>query len=142
MWASIQSVVAWLENHSGTTSLIALIFAVVSALFKPTTWRRVVASILAGLVGFLFLSYDATHLLIWVIKSATLALVFIFAFWWIVGRARSWLTSKNPLPAQPSGTFETIVDTVTRIKGDSNISVRFSSDQGTLTVTRTSNIKK
>jgi hypothetical protein len=40
------------------------------------------------------------------------------------------------LPAQPSGTFESIVDSVSRFPGDSNVSVKVSTSQGTLSVTK------
>jgi hypothetical protein len=142
MLKSILFVLAWLENHSGTTSLVALVFAVLSALFKPPTWRRVVASILAGLVGFLFLPYDANDLMVWGLKATILGFVFICAFWWIVNRFHAWRSAENVLPGQPSGTFEAIVDSVTHFKGNSDVSVQLSSAQGTLTVTRTSATNK
>jgi hypothetical protein len=130
------SALAWLETHSGAISLIALIFAALSALFKPATWRRVVATILAGLVGLLFLPYDAGDPKIWGVRALLLACVFACAFWWLVGRYNAWRASRSPLPAQPSGTFESIVDSVRRFPGDSNVSVRVSTSQGILSVTK------
>ncbi len=136
-WTDSSRVLTWIECHSGLTSLIALIFAVLSALFKPSTWRRVVSSFLAGFVGFLFLPYDADNVGHWIFKALILAVVFIFAFWWILGRYQAWRIAGSPLLAQPSGTFETIVDTVRRFPAGSNVSVRMSSTQGTLTITKT-----
>jgi hypothetical protein len=130
------STLDWLETHSGAISLIALIFAVLSALFKPAIWRRVVATILAGLVGLLFLPYDTNSPKIWGARALLLACVFACAFWWLVGRYHAWRTTRTPLPAQPSGTFESIVDSVRRFPGDSNVSVRVATSEGTLSITK------
>ncbi|SRR6266851_3750351 len=138
MWTLMDrsSAPAWLETHSGATSLVALIFAVLSALFRPRIWRRVLASVLAGSVGLLFLPYDAKNLKSWIARALLLACVFACAFWWLVGRYDAWRASRSPLRAQPSGTFESIVDSVGRFPGDSNVSVKVATDQGTLSVTK------
>lgn len=127
---------AWLESHSGTTSLLSLAVAVLSGLFMPSTWRRILASIFAGLSGFAFLPYDPNHWKIWSAKAFALAVVFIIAYWGVIQHYRSWRASRQLQLTQPSGTFETIVDRVSRIPGDSNVRVQLSTDQGTLTITK------
>ena len=142
MLDSMLSGLVWLVNHSGLTSLVALILAVLSALFDPPTWRRVMASLLVALGGMLFLPYRASDPISWSARATVLAVAFVFAFWYIVGRYNAWRVARNPLPAQPSGTFEAIVDSVRRFKGNSNVSVHISTTQGTMSITKTATEKK
>jgi hypothetical protein len=132
-------VLAWFESHSGTTSFISLILAILSALFKPAIWRKLVASTLVGLTGFLFLPYNPANNTLWIAKASFLALAFIFAFWWLLERLHSLRGRLRPQPIQPPGTFETAVEAVTEViaqSGDSAISTRLSTDAGTFTFTK------
>ena len=139
------ALVVWLESHSGLTSFVSLAVSLVSALFKPSTWRRVLATILASSAAFLFLPYEPANKNVWIVKSLFLAFVFNCAVWWIAARFREWRSSGSPLPSQPGRTFQTVVDSVNRTiaeSGDSDVRARLSTDAGTYTITKTAGQKK
>jgi hypothetical protein len=135
-WTDLSTVLTWMDKHSGTISMISLALALLGALFKPSTWRKVVASGFAALAGIGFLPYDPSNWKLWSVKACALALVFICGYWWLVEKCHSWRAGRRSSATQPSGTFETIVETVGRIPGDSNVRVQLSTDQETLTITK------
>ncbi len=135
-WADLLTVLAWLDSHSGTISMISLALALLGALFKPSTWRKLVASGFAALAGVGFLPYDPSNWKLWSVKACVLAVMFICGYWWLVEKYHRWRAGRRSSATQPSGTFETIVETVGRIPGDSNVRVQLSTTQGTLTVTK------
>ncbi len=131
---------SWVEQHSGLVFLASLIIAILSALFSPPVWRRVLASVFIGSIGVLFLPYDGAHVAMWMAKSFVVAVVFAFAFWWVVERLHNWRAKQKPVPLQPSGTLEATAETVSRIivgdSGHSKLRVRLSTNAGTFTITK------
>ena len=135
-WIDLLTALAWMDKHSGTISVISLALAILSALFKPSTWRGVVASVLAALAGIALLPYSPSNWKAWAVKAFVVGVVFICGYWWLVERYRRWRAGRNAYFKQSSGTFEAIVETVRSYPGDSNVRVQLSTDQGTLTVTK------
>src|SRR5260370_1486875 len=115
-WADLLTVLTWLDSHSGTISMISLALALLGALFKLSTWRRLVASGLVALAGIGFLPYDPSNWKLWSVKAFVLAAVFICGYLWLLEKYQGWLTGRRSSAAQPSGTFETIIKTVGRIQ--------------------------
>jgi len=85
IWGIGCYVATWLQSHPIVVTLAGL----VSALFEPRAWRKVLASLLVGGgVVLLFLPFESGNVSNWTVKALFLAAVFVFAFWSVLERIR------------------------------------------------------
>jgi hypothetical protein len=135
-----QLVICGLQSHMGLVSLILSVFSFIATLFQPSRWKRVVFTLAIGFAGVLFSFYEPIVQIAIVSRSVLLALLFIAAFWWTIGRYEQWRARRRPLPSQAGGTFETVADTVRQILADSKgsgIEAALTSQGSTLVIKKT-----
>ena len=109
----------WLQSHIGFVSLLLGLLSLLATLFKPSLWRRIVFTAAIGCAGLLYSLYEPVARIAVIARSLIFASACVGAFWWIIGLYENWRSRKQPIPMQPSGTFETVADTLLQVVADS-----------------------
>ncbi len=142
---SVALVISWVQAHAGAIALVLGALSFLATLFKPSLWRRLVFTVAVGIAGALFGLYEPIGRAARAERTVFSALLFIAAFWWVIGQYEKWRTKVQPLPRQAAGTFETVADTVRQIVADSGnttIEANLSSKGNTLVVKKSVTRKK